>query len=177
MMQIPLVLSFGINLSGFLYIIDLMITIFYFIDILVSFNTAYITAGELVKDRRRIAISYLKFWFWIDLITTIPYDDILDLIISTNTSSTQLIKILRVFRLVKIVRLVRALKLKNTLSFLDEILTLDKLISTILTVLRLCCLILIIGHWVACLWHFIGTLNQTNNWMIALNIQDESWTV
>ena len=139
-------------------------------DIIISFNTSYMTAGEFVRDRKRIAVNYLKFWFWIDLITTIPYDTILDLVIQQSFHSTNLIRIVRIFRLIKIVRLVRALKLKNTMSFLDEILSLDKTFSTILTVFRLCFLILIIGHWVACLWHFVGTLGTNINWIVAMNI-------
>jgi len=66
--------------SLFQIILRNFITIYYFIDILVSFNTGYMDKNELVLDRKLIAQNYFRFWFWIDLLATIPYELILSLI-------------------------------------------------------------------------------------------------
>ena len=44
-------------------------------DILVSFDTALIgDEDELIEDRKLIAKDYLKGWFLIDLLSTVPID-------------------------------------------------------------------------------------------------------
>jgi hypothetical protein len=47
---------------------------FFFTDILLNFTTAYYENGIQVTDRKKIILKYLSFWFWIDLVSTFPYD-------------------------------------------------------------------------------------------------------
>jgi len=45
------------------------------IDIVVNFITVLENdVGELITDRKKIAIAYLKGWFWIDFISCAPID-------------------------------------------------------------------------------------------------------
>jgi hypothetical protein len=45
----------------------------FFTDIIVNFLCALETdQGDLIIDRKVIAIEYLKGWFWIDFLSTIP---------------------------------------------------------------------------------------------------------
>ena len=48
------------------------------IDILLSFNTSYIEKDSLteIRDHKSIVINYLQGWFFIDLISVIPFDKI-----------------------------------------------------------------------------------------------------
>ena len=47
---------------------------FFFIDIIIIFNTALTTEDfETIDDHKQIAIHYLKGWFWIDLIAIFPF--------------------------------------------------------------------------------------------------------
>lgn len=56
------------------FIIDLIIDILFFIDIIITFNTAYYNSyGELITNRKVIALSYLKTYFILDLLTIIPF--------------------------------------------------------------------------------------------------------
>ena len=56
-------------------IINAIVDCCFFIDILVTFNTAIpVSQIKIVEDRKEIAVIYLKKWFWIDLLVTIPYD-------------------------------------------------------------------------------------------------------
>lgn len=57
---------------------------------------------ELIDDRKRIAITYLKTWFIIDLISILP----MNYIIETNDYSS----LARIARLPKLYRLVRIFK-------------------------------------------------------------------
>ena len=57
-----------------------IIDICFFIDILVTFNTAVpVSQVKLIDDRKMIAKMYLKKWFWIDLIVTIPFNRLISL--------------------------------------------------------------------------------------------------
>tara|TARA_B110000285_G_scaffold209059_1_gene249732 strand:- start:1988 stop:2164 length:177 start_codon:yes stop_codon:yes gene_type:complete len=58
-----------------MFILNLIIDIFFFIDILVTFRTGFINDdGNEVMSGREIGIEYVKGMFWIDLVATIPMD-------------------------------------------------------------------------------------------------------
>lgn len=60
------------NTSWFVY--DCWMDACFLIDIVLTFFTVIFTAeGELVTDKKAIACDYLKFWFWIDLFTSLPF--------------------------------------------------------------------------------------------------------
>ena len=50
---------------------------FFTVDMLVNFRTAIIDDGELIEKPREVAFSYIKGWFVLDLIATVPYELIL----------------------------------------------------------------------------------------------------
>ena len=51
------------------------IDILFALDILIIFNTAFYNDDvDLVENRKDIAQSYIKGWFWIDLISIIPFN-------------------------------------------------------------------------------------------------------
>lgn len=83
---------------------------FFFLDICISFFTAFFDEDENIVDKfKLIAINYLLSWFFIDLISIIPIDWILSLI-STQLSSSGYNRIIRVLRVGKIYRLVKLAK-------------------------------------------------------------------
>ena len=42
-------------------------------DIAITFNTGFYSRGALVMNRKKIAKNYFKFWFWLDIIASVPY--------------------------------------------------------------------------------------------------------
>lgn len=72
--QIPLNLCFDdYKASDFQNQFDYFITSYYFTDILLNFTTGYYEKELLVRNRKKIIIRYFKFWFWLDMISTMPY--------------------------------------------------------------------------------------------------------
>lgn len=72
---IPFSISFDFTISeGF----DIMVDLIFVTDIFLNFNTSYYFNGNPIFNRNKIALNYLKFWFWIDLIASFPYDLITD---------------------------------------------------------------------------------------------------
>ena len=57
-------------------IFDWTIDCFFFLDVIVSFNTAFYSHQHdaYIVNRRRITTNYFKFWFYVDIISSIPID-------------------------------------------------------------------------------------------------------
>ena len=52
---------------------------FFAIDIIVTFFTIYNNKNDMVDviDRKQIAINYIRTWFFIDLISIVPLDEVI----------------------------------------------------------------------------------------------------
>jgi len=65
----PLSVSFVDDDDKVFEIINLIFNVGFGIDIFLNFLTAYYNSkGELVARFSKIALNYMKFWFWIDLL-------------------------------------------------------------------------------------------------------------
>jgi hypothetical protein len=72
---------------SFIFIVlDYIVTIFFGLDMIINFNTAYKDpiSEKLIYDRRKISKEYFRFWFWIDLISTIPFQELVSLFLVTR---------------------------------------------------------------------------------------------
>ncbi|CAG9318527.1 unnamed protein product [Blepharisma stoltei] len=72
---LPFALSYG-NVRHFNFIIKFIEAFFYF-DILVNMNTGFYFSGSFITDHKSIWNRYLKSWFPLDLISSIPLEDIM----------------------------------------------------------------------------------------------------
>ena len=74
----PLEIAFGNGMNekmSTLLIFDYVTDIMFFADIIVIFNTAYLTEDYyIIEDRKLIAFAYLQSWFTIDLLSCVPFD-------------------------------------------------------------------------------------------------------
>ena len=58
-----------------LLVVDSIVDVIFFIDIVLNFHTTYVgPGGEVVSDPKVIRLNYLKSWFMIDLLSCLPYD-------------------------------------------------------------------------------------------------------
>ena len=73
----PLNLAFSETLESIVWYMNMNYSIdfFFFIDILVNFNSAYIDESyEVIDNRKKIAHSYLVSWFIIDFLSIVPFE-------------------------------------------------------------------------------------------------------
>jgi uncharacterized protein YaiE (UPF0345 family) len=139
---------------------DYAVDILFFIDILFTFNVPFFDKANsrMVIDRREIARSYFKCWFWLDLVSTVPFDLLLLAIEgqsnSQNLSSIKLIRVLRLARLSKLNRMTKTVAFKD---FLDSL----SISSSILGVTALMLRIFLLAHVIACFWFYITTNDVT----------------
>jgi Ion transport protein len=65
------------GLKGF----DYFVNIVFFIDVILNFNIPYFSESRdaYIAIRAEIARRYLKFWFFVDLLSSIPFDTFVQL--------------------------------------------------------------------------------------------------
>lgn len=120
------------------------------VDMIINFRTAFVNdMGDEVTNPREIALNYLAFYFWMDLIATVPIDDIASAF-STDSHDGE------VFRLFGVLKLGRLLKLKKIISYLNVI---DE-IKQVLNLMKLIFFLVIYIHCYACVWWYYAKRNQ-----------------
>ena len=96
----------------FNYFIDFM----FLIDIVITFRTTQVNlmTGDTISDPKQIARNYLKGRFWIDILSTIPLDDILVLLVrDLDQKTVKKLVILSCLKLIRILRLSRLIEYLN----------------------------------------------------------------
>lgn len=158
--EVPFRIAFQPAKSINIGYLDVIVEGLFFVDILVTFNTAYVdpVTNFLVADRRLISLKYASFWLWIDFVSTIPFDEILIAVAGHDTphnlSAVRLSRILRLARLTKLLRLLGSASMKE---FLDKYMISPALISIATLLLQ----IFAIAHIICCFWFFISTPDVT----------------
>ena len=109
---IPLELSFDEALGGFLTVLDVFdacIDAFFWLDIALTFRTAYQVPETkvLVSDTRSIARHYFEGWFLIDVLATFPWD--------VGQPQLKGLKILRLLRSIRLFKEIKVDMSKNVL--------------------------------------------------------------
>jgi Ion channel len=164
----PLQLAFdsytqGPNGLG-LIVFDYVVIGFFFLDMLVTLNTAFYSEkyDAYVTVRRLIFMKYLGNYFFVDLLSSIPLDVLLTVALNAhanpNLYTLQLIKTIRLVRLIKLLKLAEIRKHVN--MFIESLHINSAIVaigSTVFTVA-------IIGHFLACVW-----------WGVSSSISNEPW--
>lgn len=137
-------------------ILDHVIDILFFIDIIVFFNTEYINENyEVVRNRKEIACHYLKGWFTIDVISIIPFDEILT---RKYNKLSRFARVGRLQKLIKLGRLFRLLKLaKNTDTLISNFSRLGLIGPGMLRLIVFLFSFMFMTHICTCFWIIIAT--------------------
>lgn len=168
---VPYRIALSIEPRGVAAVMDGLVNYFFLFDIFVAFNTAIVDSRTelLVSNRLLIAKDYLKFWFWIDLISALPFESILLSlgIKSGNLDAVLLLKLLRLTRVFRLLRVLNLGKLGKQLEKLD-------LNPVCFSALRLILVIWFCAHTFACLWIIVGTEASKRTWMAIAPFGDIS---
>ena len=129
-------------------IINLIVDTLFLIDVVISFNTAYLDRNSiLIDDRRAIACNYLKSWFILDLSTSIPLDQII-CTLGLGADSSQVVRTIKIIRLLKLARILRFLRILKKW----EMITGSKTIRNASRMSKFVALMIFVTHMSACLW-------------------------
>uniref|UniRef100_A0A7S3CWV8 Cyclic nucleotide-binding domain-containing protein n=3 Tax=Palpitomonas bilix TaxID=652834 RepID=A0A7S3CWV8_9EUKA len=163
---IPYRLAFDVRAADGWYYFEWIVDVFFWVDIIVNFITAYKSYGRIVGNMRKIARNYAKSWFALDFVASFPYDLLVDALNESSTTlgtSLQLLQLLKALRLVRLVRLVRLLKMNQLFKKLEDVLT----FSAPLKFLKLLVIMFLVAHLDACLWYAASSIHShdENTWV------------
>lgn len=99
-------------------------------------------------DQKKISVHYLKFWFSVDLIAVLPLDAVARAAGYTPTTPGNLLGILKLPRLLRLAKILKQIDLSSA-----NLLRLVWLISGFLMLV----------HWIACIWYFLGVIQSEGN--------------
>jgi hypothetical protein len=178
---VPYVLCFSIVEGPDVVYLEFAVALVFMADIAISFNTGLFLKGALVEDRVLIAKTYLKFWFWLDIISSFPYDWVLtgdpfqppELDGSKVSKVPRLIRLFKLMRFFRLFRLLRLAKLKKLMMRLEEYVPNNALVMIFL-LFKLLCVVFFIAHLAACFWYYISFqegLEENVTWVKEFEIR------
>ncbi|KAL7064531.1 hypothetical protein AAHC03_04875 [Spirometra sp. Aus1] len=151
-------------------------------DIAVKFRTGVIAndfADEIILDPKEIARRYVRSWFLLDLISSIPMDYIFWMLNKRENynqilTAGRTLRILRLAKLLSILRLLRLTRLVRYVSQWEEFLNIA---SKFMGIFNLVLLMLLLGHWNACLQFLIPLLMAfpEDSWVQRCKLKDADW--
>ena len=171
---VPFRIGFEVD-NDALDIIDFILNGFFFIDMAVNFNTALIDirTDKLITDRLVVTLEYLKFWFWVDVVSTVPFDELLSLALGMRSTKLQSFRLVRVFRLLRLIKLVRFVKFSRLIIHLENL----HINPALINVMGVFVQMVFATHLSACFWFFITTKEVIGNsgvmtWAAAAGLVD-----
>jgi len=154
---IPVGLAFGgMDSLGFRNFEIALDAVFLF-DMVLTFFTAISHGRRLIYDRRVIASSYLRGMFLPDLLSSFPFNEVVQSILGSGAS----LKALRMIRIIRVVRILRLLKLGRLLRLSRKLQAIDlantfQVDPAIITLLSRMSKILYVAHLACCVWYLLN---------------------
>ncbi|XP_032843404.1 potassium/sodium hyperpolarization-activated cyclic nucleotide-gated channel 1 isoform X2 [Tyto alba] len=139
----------------------------FLLDLIMNFRTGTVNedSSEIILDPKIIKMNYLKSWFVVDFISSIPVDYIF-LIVEKGMDSEvyKTARALRIVRFTKILSLLRLLRLSRLIRYIhqwEEIfhMTYD-LASAVVRIFNLIGMMLLLCHWDGCLQFLVPLLQD-----------------
>merc|ERR1719265_906723 len=134
---------------------------YFLTDIVKNFNLAYYQQGLFVTQPWRIIKNYIKGWFIIDLVASIPFQYVFPS--SKSASGTRMLRMVRLARFLKILRLLKVAKVKKLLRRLEETTDTFFLASFMLRMSKVILWLVLLSHFSACAWYLIGSTSTPDN--------------
>uniref|UniRef100_UPI003AAE13BE potassium/sodium hyperpolarization-activated cyclic nucleotide-gated channel 2 n=1 Tax=Centroberyx gerrardi TaxID=166262 RepID=UPI003AAE13BE len=158
---------------------------FFLMDLVLNFRTGIVFEDntEIILDPKKIKKKYLKTWFVVDFVSSIPVDYIF-LIVEKGIDSEvyKTARALRIVRFTKILSLLRLLRLSRLIRYIhqwEEIfhMTYD-LASAVMRIFNLIGMMLLLCHWDGCLQFLVPMLQDfpSDCWVSLNKMVNDSWS-
>ncbi|CAF1018742.1 unnamed protein product [Rotaria sordida] len=158
---------------------------FFLFDIVVNFRTGVLRndyIDEIILEPRLIALHYIKTWFIVDLLSSLPIDYLFLFFDTGDHSGGYTIartgRAIKVLRLVKLLSLLRLLRLSRLVRYIHQWEEFLSIASMVMRILNLIALIILLAHWNGCLQFMVPMFqNFPSDCWVALNgLQNAPWT-
>lgn len=147
--------SMGFGQSKTLQDLDGILDFVFCFDILLNFRTSYAinVAGNdvVILDGKKIACRYAKSWFFLDFMSSVPFD-LLTAGLMPSFQPARLLKmgkIAKVMKLLKIKQMLKGCEGSEIMVQMEEK-SASKASQTMTRLVKLMCLNLLLAHWLAC---------------------------
>ncbi len=144
--EVPLRLVLPYEVPMWLHILDLVVIGFFATDIVLQFHVQTYHRGKLCNDRKILASKYLRGWFPVDLLATLPFELLATGAFSEGHRALRMVRLMRLSRLLKLARLHRLSRDWHTNRVLNQ---------SLVRLIFFGFWIVLISHWLACGWIFL----------------------
>ncbi|KAK4467690.1 hypothetical protein MN116_008627, partial [Schistosoma mekongi] len=186
LIMLPVIISFfNDDLPGNWLIFNSISDTLFILDILVNFRTGIIRndfVDDIILDPTEIAREYLRTWFILDLISSIPMDYVLFAFKGYEQGEraehlVQAGRALRILRLAKLLSLLRLLRLSRLVRYITQWEEFINIASKFMGICNLVLIMLILGHWNACLQFLVPMLMDfpVDSWVSKARLQNAHW--
>ena len=153
--SVPYLLGFEVEPKGGLAVFDIVVDVFFMLDIAVNFRTAYYEASTrvLVTMTGSMAHRYMtSAWFYVDVISGVPFDKLARAFQgpSPGGDNSLTFRILKMVRILRLGRLLKLMKVSSLNTLLEEELGLN---PAVIGLGKLGLQVAYIAHLLACGWH------------------------
>eukprot|EP00118_Oscarella_pearsei_P005056 m.22589 g.22589 ORF g.22589 m.22589 type:complete len:596 (+) comp28364_c0_seq2:538-2325(+) len=178
---LPVVIAFfSDELSTHWIVLNSITDVVFLTDVIINFRTGILTDGRgqelVILNSRTIAIRYLKTWFALDAVASIPFDSISKIFLDEDNHSSLLraskaLKALRVTKLLSLLRLLRLSRLKRFLDKWEEAFSMTK---ALFQILKLVGVMLLLAHWSGCVQFMVPFMQgfPEDSWVAINHLQD-----
>ncbi|XP_061920017.1 potassium/sodium hyperpolarization-activated cyclic nucleotide-gated channel 3-like [Entelurus aequoreus] len=157
----------------------------FMVDLVLNFRTGIVKEDntEILLDPRAIRHKYLKTWFLVDFVSSIPVDYIFLMVDSLDSEVYRTARALRIVRFTKILSLLRLLRLSRLIRYIhqwEEIfhMTYD-LASAMVRIVNLIGMMLLLCHWDGCLQFLVPMLQDfpPDCWVSKNLMVNDTWGI
>ncbi|OQS04889.1 Voltage-gated Ion Channel (VIC) Superfamily [Thraustotheca clavata] len=161
----PLSVAFPANIPAnpFFSIFDDFLDVFFCLDVIINFITAFEYKGILESRIRYIIINYLRTWFFIDIIGAFPFHLLLYNVIANPTKLE-----IKIFQLIKLLRVSRTRRALRRLDY--SILVRSKVSSLI----KFFILVMVTSHWFSCFFFGMSS-GDAAGWVAKLELNNSTF--
>jgi hyperpolarization activated cyclic nucleotide-gated potassium channel 1 len=168
-------------------VLDFVIDGLFFVDVVVNFFSVGVNSdGSLETRQGKIAIGYLKGWFWLDITACLPFS-LLDMLQSSDKSShikynslLRLARLPRLYKLFRITRIIKAFRRYRASNFVEKVQDFLQINSRLYKLIKFLISVFVCVHLVGCFWYFTARVDdlEPETWVVRTGHQDDDiWTL
>jgi voltage-gated potassium channel Kch len=162
----PYAISFDIVSQPWepLFIIELAVDVVLILDVLLNFQTGFVNQGKLEMSTRAISHKYVRSWFIVDLVSSIPSTIVALIFGHEATQIAKLRSFVRVLRMCSLLRVVRLARISTRVSMIFSQ-------SALFGKIKFMVVFAIAAHWGACGFNTLANSAVTDverTWLTVL---------
>jgi len=140
-------------------IVNYVITAFFVVDIALNFSTGFIDRDKLVLQRAPSIRKYLSFWFWVDVMATVPFDLLIRSILSSfdgevlnMTRLARLTKVTKVLKTLRFLKMARAIRIVQQMGRANNFMDMFEPLKYVARIMQLVTGLCFLAHLHGCIW-------------------------